>query len=63
MFCALIMYTEHLSSPSPPTANSVEMCHLFLFHTCSLYGNHYGDDGLHAVAEGIKNCKELKEFQ
>ena len=58
------MYTEYLvSSPSPPTANNVIMCHYFLFHTCSLSGNSFGDDGLKALAEGIKSCEELKQLK
>ena len=41
-------------------ANNVIMCHYLLFHTCSLGDNFFGDDGLEALSEGIKNCKELK---
>ena len=59
----LYMYTEYLvSSPSPPTANNVIMCHYFLFHTYSLDHNSFGDDALQGLAEGIKNCKELKQL-
>ena len=52
-----------MSSPSPPTANNIIRCHCFLFHTCSLGVNPLGDDGLLVLAEGIKNCKELKDLK
>ena len=58
----LYMYTEYLvSSPSPSTANNVKMCQYL--HTCSLSCNCFGDDGLKALAEGIKNYKELKQLK
>ena len=61
-YCTCIL--NLVSSPSPPpTANSVIMCHYFLSLTCSFGGNQFGDDGLQAVAEGIENCRELKQLQ